>query len=148
MKSFDESKESSYIIYIDCNNLYGYSMMQHLPINGFKWSDREFTAERILNMGDDDAKGYMFEVDLDYPDSLHDLHNDYPFCAENMPVPERNGERSSKQEELLLTLSEKKNYVIHYRMLKLALRHGLILRKVHRALEFNQSPWLRCEQKR
>lgn len=118
-------------------------MMQHLPINGFKWTDQEFTTEDILNMADDAAKGYMFEVDLLYPDRLHDLHNDYPFCAKNMPVPKPFGERPSKQEKLLLTLFDKKNYVIHYRMLKLALQHGLILQKIHRTLEFNQSPWLK-----
>lgn len=143
MKSFEDSEDSSYIAYIDCNNLYGYSMMQHLPINGFKWSDHDFTTDQILSMTDDAAKGYMFEVDLHYPDKLHDLHNDYPFCAENMPVPKPFGERASKQEKLLLTLFDKKNYVIHYRMLKLALQHGLVLKKIHRTLEFNQSPWLK-----
>lgn len=138
METFKENEESSYIMYVDCNNLYGFSMMQHLPINGFKWSDRQFTADEILNMTDDASMGYMFEVDLDYPESLHDLHNDYPFCAENMPVPNTTNVR-----KLLLTLNNRKNYVIHYRMLKLALQHGLVLKKVHRTLEFYQSAWLK-----
>lgn len=87
MDTFDDKKESSYIIYIDYNNLYGYSMMQHLPIRGFKWCTDEFTVETILNIPDDADKGYIFEVDLDYPPNLHDQHNDYPFCAENKLVP-------------------------------------------------------------
>lgn len=138
MESFDSSKESSYIIYIDCNNLYGFSMMQHLPIGGFKWCEKEFTAEEVLSIADDGELGYMFEVDLEYPESLHDLHNDYPFCAENRSVP-----YTQNVNKLLLTLFDKENYVIHYRMLKLALQHGLILKKIHRVLQFQQSDWLK-----
>lgn len=138
MDTFDDEKESSYIIYIDCNNLYGYSMMQHLPIRGFKWCTEEFKVESILNIPDDASIGYIFEVDLDYMPDLHDQHNDYPFCAENKLVPNTQNVR-----KLLLTLQDKENYVIHYRMLKLALQHGLILKKIHRVLQFEQSDWLK-----
>lgn len=138
MDSFDKDKESSYIMYVDCNNLYGYSMMQHLPIRGFKWCEREFSVDEILEIPDDSNIGYIFEVDLEYPKELHDLHNDYPFCAENKLVPNTKNSR-----KLLLTLTDKNNYVIHYRMLKLAIQHKLVLKKVHRVLEFEQSPWLK-----
>lgn len=138
MDSFDASKDSSYIAYVDCNNLYGFAMMQHLPISGFKWCEDEFSVQKILNMTDDDPIGYFLEVDLDYPESLHDKHNDYPFCAESRCVPDKKNVK-----KLLLTLFDKKNYVIHYRMLKLAMRHGLVLKKVHRVLEFKQSAWLK-----
>ncbi|XP_055306779.1 uncharacterized protein LOC129571042 [Sitodiplosis mosellana] len=138
MDNYNPNKETSYIMYLDANNLYGHSMMQHLPHNNFQWSDVKFDRETILNLKDDADIGYVFEVDLDYPKELHDLHNDYPFCAQNMHVPGKKGVK-----KLLLTLYDKKNYVIHYRMLKLALQHGLVLRKVHRVLQFNQTAWLK-----
>lgn len=138
METFDEKKYSSYIMYVDCNNLYGHSMMQHLPIRGFKWCDEHFDAEQILNISDEAEIGYMFELDLGYPENLHDLHNDYPFCAENRNVPGTKNVR-----KLLLTPFDKSNYIIHYRMLKLALQHGLVLKKVHLVLQFEQSPWLK-----
>lgn len=138
MTNYNVNEESSYIIYVDCNNLYGHSMMQHLPIQNFKWCDKEFSIDEIMNIADDAEIGYMFEVDLDYPEDLHDLHNDYPFCAENRRVPYTKNEK-----KLLLTLFEKKNYVIHYRMLKLALEHGLVLKKIHKTLQFEQSAWLK-----
>lgn len=138
MPTYDENKESSYIMYLDCNNLYGHSMMQHLPIREFKWCEDKFDGEKIQQIADDADIGYFFEVDLDYPENLHDLHNDYPFCAENKLVP-----NSKTSKKLLLTFDSKKNYVIHYRMLKLALKHGLILKKVHRVLQFKQCAWLK-----
>lgn len=138
MNNFDENKESSYIMYLDCNNLYGHSMMQHLPKQGFEWSTEEFDAAQILNIADDSDLGYIFEVDLEYPEELHDAHNDYSFCAENRTVPNTKNSR-----KLLLTLHDKLNYVIHYRALKQAIQHGLILKKIHRVLKFEQSDWLK-----
>lgn len=140
MPNFDASKKSTYIMYLDCNNLYGFTMMQSLPVNGFQWiNNPHFTVEQILNIADDAPQGYIFEVDMEYPENLHDLHNDFPFCAENMMPPHS----SSKDKKLLLTLGDKKNYVIHYRLLKKALSHGLVLKKIHTALKFNQSAWLK-----
>lgn len=137
MKNYDVNKESSYIMYVDCNNLYGHSMMQHLPIRGFQWCDKEFSMLDIKQIADDAPIGYIFEFDLEYPEDIHDLHNDYPFCAENKLVPYTKTSR-----KLLLTFDRKEKYVIHYRMLKLALEHGLVLKKVHRVLQFEQSAWL------
>lgn len=136
---YDPSKETSYIIYLDCNNQYGHSMAQPLPHNGFKWANEieSFTAERIKSIRDDSKIGYFLEVDIKYPEHLHDDHNDYPFLAEHRCPP------NSKAEKLLLTLDDKKNYVIHHQMLKMALNHGLKLDKVHRVLQFNQSEWLK-----
>lgn len=135
---YDPNKQTSYIIYLDCNNQYGHSMAQPLPYNGFKWADeREFVLpERIECIPDDSKIGYFLEVDVKYPKNLHDEHNDYPFLAERRCPP------NSKNEKLVLTLDNKKNYFIHHQMLKMALKHGLILEKVHRVLQFNQSKWL------
>lgn len=104
-------------------------------------------AEDIMKIHDDGKNGFIFEVDLEYPENLHNAHNDFPFCCEKQILPREavdiNEIKMNKIDKLLLTLSEKKNYVIHYRMLKLALRHGLVLKKVHRVLSFNQSKWLK-----
>lgn len=137
MENYDPKEPSSYIVYLDANNLYGHSMMQPLPLNGFQWSRKKFTAERIMQIPDDSYIGYIFEVDLDYPDSLHNSHNDYPFCAQNMCPP------GGKHSKLLLTLHNKRNYVIHYKMLKMVLQHNLKLTKVHRVLQFHQHTFLK-----
>lgn len=138
MDDFDADSESKYLVYLDANNLYGYSMMQPLPLENFEWCEREFTVEEITNLPDDASTGYIFEVDLEYPQHLHDKHSDYPLCAENRNVP-----GTKNESKLLLTLFDKQNYVIHYKMLKFALEHGLILKKIHRVLQFTQSQWLK-----
>lgn len=118
------------------NNLYGVALSQKLPLNNYEFCEEEFDRERILSLDDDADEGYIFEVDLSYPPELHDLHKDYPFLAEKMQVP------NSREKKLLLTLYDKKNYCIHYRMLKMALQQGLILDKVHRVVKFNQSAFI------
>lgn len=99
----------------------------------------------IMNLSDDGENGFIFEVDLEYPQHLHDVHNDYPFCAERQKLSDEAvkivGLDKNNHEKLLLTLYDKKNYVIDYRMLKLAIQHGLILKKVHRIMKFKQSCW-------
>lgn len=138
MPQYDNTKDSSYLIYLDANNLYGWSMMQFLPITDFEWCDEFFDTETILNLPDDANKGYIFEVDLIYPKELHDQHKDYPLCAEHATVP-----GTKKEKKLLLTLFDKNNYVIHYRMLKFVLKQGMKLKKTHRVLKFTQSQWLK-----
>lgn len=138
MPNYNENDESKFLIYLDANNLYGYSMMQPLPINNFQWCHNEFNTEKILSLEDDASIGYIFEVDLDYPKTLHDWHKDFPLCAENRIVPSTKNEK-----KLLLTLFNKEKYIVHYKMLKFALQQGLILKRVHRVLQFAQSKWLK-----
>lgn len=135
MVDFDPQKPSSYLMYLDVNNLYGDAMMKSLPLNGFQWCDN-FDVEHLKSIDNDSPTGYILEVDLEYPEYLHDHHQDYPLCAETRTPPGR------KQKKLLLTLFDKKNYVIHHTMLKFVLSQGLILKKIHRVLKFNQSKWL------
>lgn len=139
MIDHDTTKDSSYIIYLDANNLYGWSMMQSLPLDSFKWANPyEFNCENILSIADDGEIGYIFEVDLFYPQYLHDYHKDYPLCSEHRTIP-----LTKNEKKLLLSLYHKQNYVLHYKMLKFVLQQGLILRKVHRVMQFRQSKWMR-----
>lgn len=133
------------------NTMYGHAMTKHLPIGDFQWVDNNdelfSNVDAILKLSDESEHGYIFEVDLHYPKNLHDLHNDYPFCAEKRPLPDEVFDilktKKSKIEKLLLTLYDKEKYVVDYRMLKLAIKHGLILKKVNRILKFKQSCWLK-----
>src|SRR5437764_13834841 len=110
-------------------------MIQALPTGNFKWCDvNQFNEERVLNMNDNQTTGYVFDVDLEYPQHLHDLHNDYPLAAEKMSVQENQLSEHSRQilkildhehipfEKLVPNLQNKTNYVIHYRNLKFYLQ--------------------------
>ena len=132
--TYDTSKPDSYLMMYDINNQYGLSMCQSLPYGGFEWTDKNID---VMSIAIDSTKGYILEVDLEYPECLHDLHKDLPFCPEHKSV---NG---SKIKKLMATLENKYRYVIHYKNLQQALANGLKLIKVHRALSFNQSPWLK-----
>ena len=138
MKDYDESKESSYIQYLDANNLYGAAMSEKLPINGFKWvNDISGINEKFVKSYDkkNSDKGYILEVDVDYPSKLHKLHSDMPFLPERMKI--------DKTQKLVCNLHDKKKYVVHISILKQALNHGLKLKNVHRVIEFNQEAWLK-----
>ena len=138
MKNYDKSKESSYIQYLDANNLYGAAMSEKLPINGFKWvNDISGINKKFVKSYDkkNSDKGYILEVDVDYPSKLHKLHSDMPFLPERMKI--------DKTQKLVCNLHDKKKYVVHINILKQALDHGLKLKKVHRVIEFNQEAWLK-----
>ena len=136
MKNYINNEESSYIQYLDTNNLYGWAMPRKLPVNGFKWIDnKEINEEFIKNFNENDNKSYIFEVDVKYPQRLLDLHCDLPFLPERMEI--------NKCKKLLCNLLNKKKYVAHINTLKQALNHGLKLKKIHRVIEFNQEAWLK-----
>ncbi|XP_031359155.1 uncharacterized protein LOC116182752 [Photinus pyralis] len=127
-------------MYYDVNNLYGAAMSEYLPFAEFCFVDEaNFKDLNIINHPDDSEIGYILECDLDYPIELHELHSDLPLAPEHMIPPIS----TSKMKKLLLTLYPKRNYVIHYRNLKLYLKYGLKLVKVHRILRFKQSSWLK-----
>ena len=89
MKNYDPHKESSYIMYLDANNLYGWAMSQPLPYRNFKWVDtNEKSISEWLQYINTKKYGIgkIYEVDLEYPDELHHLHNDYPCAAEKIKV--------------------------------------------------------------
>ena len=87
LDNFDASKPSNFIVYYDANNLYGWAMCQPLPYKEFKWERPEhFTEEFVLSIEEEGEVGYILEVDLDYPEKLHELHNDYPLAPEKLTV--------------------------------------------------------------
>ena len=86
MKNYN-NEESSYIQYLDANNLYGLAMSKTIPVNGFKWTDNNIINEEFIkNYNENHKKGYIFEVDIKYPKKLHDLHSDLPFLPERMEI--------------------------------------------------------------
>ena len=137
MKDYNKNKESSYIQYLDGNNLYGMAMCEKLSIKGFKWMvdisgiDENFVKSYNKNSG----KGYVLKEDIDYPRELQNLHCDLPFLPEKMVV--------NNTKKLICNLQDKKDYVVHINVLKQALDHGLKLINVHQVIEFDQEAWLK-----
>ena len=156
MKEYDEKVPSRYIMYLDANNLCGWAMSQYLPTGGFRWmTEKQINNIDLAKYNENSEKGLILEVDLEYPKELHDLHNDYPLAAERVCVNKNMLSEYCKKiqkkfnistglvHKLIPTLSNKEKYVLHYRNLQLYLDLGLKVKKVHRVLEFNQSPWLK-----
>ena len=153
MKNYDSQKESSHIIYLDANNLYGWAMIQKLPTGDFRW----IKSPEYINLDSYDensSKGLILEVSLEYPKELHSLHNDYPLAPEKITVGEEmlsdycqmiksnEGIKTGQMGKLIPNLRDKEKYVLHYRNLQLYLSLGLKLKKIHRALQFSQSNFL------
>lgn len=96
---FNPNEPSSYIMYLDATNLYGATISEFLPISNFKWSsDDEINQINLMDVADNNEYGYIFEVDLDYPEQLHNFHNDLPLCPESITAP-----ISSKEKEKINT---------------------------------------------
>ncbi|XP_057296227.1 uncharacterized protein LOC130625177 [Hydractinia symbiolongicarpus] len=134
---YNRDEESSYLQYLDANNLYGRAMRQDLPTDGFKWVSNveAFTKRRIGKLVEGNKHGYILEVDIDYPKELHDKHNEPPFLPERMMV--------HRIEKLIPNLEHKRRYVVHIRALHEAIKHGREFRKVRRVMRFNQKAWLK-----
>ena len=94
MKEYDEKMSSKYIMYLDANNLYGLAMSQYLPTGNFKWmTDKEISKINLGKYKAGGKNGLILEVDLEYPQELHDMHNDYPVCPEKVKVSKNMQER-------------------------------------------------------
>ena len=138
MKDYDETKPSKFLMYLDANNLYGWAMSQKLPLHSFK----DMTNKELENLFNNqivqvwEKTPCILEVDLEYPEELHDLHNDYPLCPERVEC-----EHGFKK--LIPNLRDKNNYVIHYRNLIQCLSLGMKLKKIHRGIKFYESAWLK-----
>ena len=154
LENFDPEKPSNYLLYLDANNLYGWAMSQPLPIGDYKWVEKtDDVIENIMKIPIDSEKGYILETDLEYPEEYHEEHNSYPLAPESLCVEKEwlseyqlklLGEQTlHKVKKLVPNLRNKEKYVLHYRNLQLYLSLGMKLTKVHRILEFTQSPWMK-----
>ena len=112
-------------------------MSEPLPVDGFDWIKdmSKIDEDFIRNYDKDSDKRYILEVDVKHPKKLHSLHSNLPFLPERMKIDKCN--------KLVCNLYYKKNYVVHIRSLKQALSHGLILKKIHRIIKFNQEACLK-----
>lgn len=152
---YDDSEARRYITYLDANSLYATAQSEPLPVGNFKFLDEdEIRNFDLMTIPPDAPTGYIVECDLQYPDHLHDLHNDYPMAAEHLTIsremlspfatslldPRRPWKPSKK---LTPNLMDKTKYVTHYRNLQLYTKHGLVISKIHRILSFQQRPWLK-----
>ena len=142
MKDYNKDEEEPFLVYLDDNNLYGWAMSQKLPVDGFKWKKDllKFNEDFIKNYDEDSDKGYILEVDVEYPKHLqfsclgNISHYDLPFLPEKIKI--------NKIEKLICNLSDKENCVCHIKLLQQALNHGLMLKRNHRVIKFNQEAWL------
>ena len=138
MKCFNKNKLTKFLMYLDANNLYGWAMCEKLPTHGFKW----MTEKEINNLYNNqivqvwEKTPCILEVDLEYPEKLHDLHNDYPLCPERVKC-------DKGVEKLIPNLRDKTKYVIHYKNLMQCLKLGMKLKKIHRGVKFIESAWLK-----
>ena len=155
LEDYEPEKPTSYILLTDCTNEYGAAMKKFLPTGGFKWVDdvSMFTEEFIKNLDENQPIGYFIEADIEYPDHLHDLHNSFPLGPEKTNIEKDMLSTYQNQladklqlkpggEKVCLTLNDKEKYTCHYTQLRQMLEMGMKLKKVHRVLQFNQSPWL------
>ena len=130
---YKPAEPTRYLQYLDANNLYGWAMLQPLPTGGFRLVD--IHPDEIGELSTVEDRGYLLEVDVAYPRELHDSHDELPFMCNRMTI---NGVA-----KLVPNLYHKKRYVIHIRALVQSLDHGLTLERIHRAIEFKQSSWMR-----
>ena len=136
MKNYDSSKKSTYLMYVDANNLYGYAMCNKLPTGNFKWVEdlSIFTKDFIKNYSEDNNTGYLLVVDVKYPENLYRDHKYLPFLPDKTKI--------NKVKKLTYDSHDKKEYSIYISVLKQALNHGLKLKNVHSAISFSQDNWL------
>ena len=145
---YTKSDENKKILNVDANNLYGNSMSEPLPYDEIKL-DNNVNLEEILNTSDDSDIGYFVEVDLTYPNSIKRKTKNFPFTPVNKKINLDKFNDYMKEikpdiqtKKLICDFSDKKNYLVHYRMLKFFIGHGLIVDKVHHIISFRQSRWL------
>ena len=163
VSDFDEEKPTTFITYLDANNLYGWAMSKPLPTGNFEWQSKLdlLKLQILISVGVDpidyvsDTKSLILEVDLEYPDKLHDHHNDFPLAPQSIKIErdwqsdycrdvrEKHNVPTGLVPKLVTTLCNKTKYVLHYENLVLYLSLGMKLTKIHRALSFDQSQWLK-----
>ena len=123
---YNPEEEDIYLAYLDANNLYGWAMSKKLPVRDFKWMNEK----ELQNW---EKFPCILEVDLEYPEELHDLHNEYPLAPERLKVGTCG---AGGVEKLIPNLNNKEKYVLHSENLKLYEKLGLKITKIHKGIKF------------
>ena len=136
MKNYDKNT-SSYLMYLDAKKWYRWAMSWKCLVNGFQWVEvlSQFNEDFINDYDENSDEGYFLEGDVEYPKNLFSLLNDLSFLPECNKIKKLLVIPSNK---LTCNVHDKEDYVVHIRALKRALNHGLILKKVHKVIKFNQ----------
>ena len=155
-KRYAKADDNNTIMYWDANNLYGWAMIQSLPVSDFKFlSEKEINRFDLDSIDENSETGYILECNLEYCKELYDRHSDYPLCPENIEVSSdmlskycsdianEYGIKVGGVKKLIPNLCDKVEYVVHYKNLQYYLSLGMKLTKVHRILKFKQSNWLK-----
>ena len=133
---YNLEEESIYLQYLGPNNLYGWAMVHNLPTHVFLWKDAEdVTPEKIDKLVKKEKRGYLLELDVEYPKELHENHNELPVLAERMKI--------GREDKLVPNLKDKKGYVVDIKALDQALKHSSKLKKLNRIIEFQQGRWMK-----
>ena len=156
LDDFDDTQASSYIMYVDANNLYGVGLSSKMPIKDYRWlTESEIIALALLDIDTDGDYCYILEVDLHYPDNLHDAHNCYPLAVESKIIQEsdlspfnqeflkEHKQKFNPTRKLCPDFKDKIKYVCSLKNLQFYLRHGLQLKKVHRVLTAYQTAFMK-----
>jgi len=165
-KDFDPSQPTTWISYVDANNLYGWAMSQFLPIGEYKWlasravlNNRKDLQKRYLNMilktNADSPRGYFLNIKAHFPKNTHDYLNDLPPAVENIAVKrdwlcphnsklveKLDGGRFSETKKLVPHHGKREDYVIHYQELQYYVKLGMVVDEVTEILSFKQTNWL------
>ena len=169
---YDSSKPTCTLLYLDANNLYGFAMMQALPVSDFLWESRNAIDALVLeSIGPENEIGYIYEIDYYLPREKHELFQHYPIAPETKAIRgdalspyqkailreqfraemgddandhaiEQSINNHVSTKKLILDLEPKTKYIIHYRTLQLYVQLGMKITRVHRVLSFKQKPWL------
>lgn len=156
ISDFEETNEHTSLFYTDCSNLYGFAMQQLLPYDNFTWlTDKEIRDLDVEKFDVEGKMGLILEVDLEYPHHIHDSHADYPVAPDMLEISSAqisdyskqflnsHNITFSKQKRLAPNLYDKEKYIVHIKNLQLYLSLGLVLKKIHRGIQFSQKAWLK-----
>ena len=155
MSDYRKLEPTSYLAYWDCNSLYATCQTYSLPVGDFRFlSYEEVSTFDVNSVTVDSPTGYILEVDLRYPERLHDRHNAYPLAPEHLKIEEdmisptlqrilnETDTRHMPTTKLISNLRDKEHYVTQYRCLQFYLAHGLELVATHRIVSFTQRPFM------
>ena len=143
-----KSGKNEKIVIGDANNLYGFGMSQPLPYDNIKFETENICLEEILNTPDDNDFSYFLEVDLEYPYNIRQKTKLFPFCPEKKSISKNDfgpymksimPKNFASHKKLICDWTDKRNYLIHYRMLKFYIRHFIKIREVHKVISSKQN---------